>query len=139
MVITFNNYAITRSALKKISFLSFRLPSVSFLPLCQQQQQYQQGNINQQQQQSINQFSYLLPTLAMSEMSSGNAFDETEENGWQNADAGENNFISNSYSLQEREGKKSENSFQSMSTIQSSTSQAESSSDVELFIEEVGI
>ena len=75
----------------------------------------------------------------MSEMSSGNAFDETEENGWQNADAGENNFISNSYSLQEREGKKSENSFQSMSTIQSSTSQAKSSSDVELFIEEVGI
>ena len=71
--------------------------------------------------------------VAMSETSSGNALDETEENGfdWERR----NNFISNSYPLQEQARKKSENSLQNMCTIQSSTSEAESSPDVELFIE----
>ena len=43
--------------------------------------------------------------------------------------------MSNSYSLLEQARKKSQNLFQSTSTIQSSTSEAESSLDVELFIE----
>ena len=54
----------------------------------------------------------------MPEMPYGNAFDETEDNGSRNADEEENNFTSNSYSLQEHERKKSYNSFQSMFTIQ---------------------
>ena len=46
-----------------------------------QQQQQEQENINQQQQpQNINQFRSPPPTAAISETSSGNAFDETEEN-----------------------------------------------------------
>ena len=44
----------------------------------------------------------------------------------------------NSYSPLEQARKKSENSLQSMSTIQSSTLEAESSLDVELFIEALG-
>ena len=52
----------------------------------------------------------------------------------QNVGEEENNYISNSYSLLEQ-ARKTENSFQSMCTIQSSTSAAESSLDVGLFIE----
>ena len=72
----------------------------------------------------------------MSETWCGNSFDETEETGWRNVDKEENNFISNSYSLMEQaKKKKSGNSSQSISTIQSSSSEAESSLDMELFIE----
>ena len=92
---------------------------------------------HQQKQQENNQFTSPPLTPAMSEMSSGNALDETEENDLdqQNVGEEENNFISKSYSLLEQARKKSENSFQSIPTIQSSTSEAGSSPDVELFIE----
>ena len=52
----------------------------------------------------------------------------------QNVDGKENNSISNSYYLLEQV-KKSENSFQTVSTIQFSTWEAENSLDVELLIE----
>ena len=72
----------------------------------------------------------------MSETWCGNSFDETEETGWRNVDKEENNFISNSYSLMEQaKKKKSGNSSQSISTIQSSSSEVESSLDMELFTE----
>ena len=71
----------------------------------------------------------------MSETWSGNSFDETEECGWRNVVKEENNFISNSYSLMEQAKKESGNSSQSISTIQPSSSEAESSLDMELFIE----
>ena len=73
----------------------------------------------------------------MSETLSGNAFNETEENGFnqQNVYEEGKNFISNSYPLLKQARKKSDSSLQSMSTIQSSTSEAESGLDVELFIE----
>ena len=51
--------------------------------LCQHHhQQYQQENINQQQQQTFKQFTSPPPNPAMSETFSVNAFDETEENGF---------------------------------------------------------
>ena len=90
----------------------------------------------QQQQLENNQFTSPPPTPAMSETSSGNALDETEENDFDQRNVEEeNNLITKSYSLLEQARKKSETSFQSMSTIQSSTSEAESSLDLELFIE----
>ena len=49
--------------------------------LWQHHQQQQQENINQQQLQNINQFTSPPPTAAISETSSGNPFDDTEENG----------------------------------------------------------
>ena len=92
---------------------------------------------HQQKQQENNQFTSPPLTPATSETSSGNALDETEENDLdqQNVGEKENNFISKSYSLLEQARKKSENSFQSIPTIQSSTLEAESGLDVELFIE----
>ena len=91
----------------------------------------------QQQQQENNQFTSPPLTPAMSETSSGNALDETEENDFdqRKVDEEENSFISNSYYLLQQARTKSQNSFQSMSTIQPSTSEAESSLGVELFIE----
>ena len=72
----------------------------------------------------------------MSEMSSGNGFDETEENGLdhpQSFDEEENKFKSiNIIGIVRR---KSDNSSQNISTIQSSTSKSESILDVKLFIE----
>ena len=65
--------------------------------------------------------------------------DETSKNGWWNVEEEENIFLSNSCSLLKQARKKSENSFQSMSTIQSSTSEAKHNFDVELFIELVRI
>ena len=92
---------------------------------------------HQQQQQESNQFTSPPITPAISETSSWNALVETEENDFdqRNADLEENSFMSNSYSLLEQVRKKSQNLFQSTSTIQSSISEAESSLDVELFIE----
>ena len=89
--------------------------------LWQHQQQQQQENINHQQQ-NINQFTCPSLTSAMSETLSGNAFDETEENDFdqENVDEEEINFISNSYSSLKQTRKRS---FQSMSTIHSSTSE----------------
>ena len=46
-----------------------------------QQQQRQQNTNQQQEQQNINQFTSSAPTVVISETSSRNAFDETEENG----------------------------------------------------------
>ena len=56
--------------------------------LWENQQQKQQENIKQQQLHFINEFTYPSPTPALSETSSGNGFDETEENGFdqQNTD-----------------------------------------------------
>ena len=67
----------------------------------------------------------------MSETSLANVFDEQKKMVFnqQNVGEEENNYISNSYSLLEQ-ARKTENSFQSMCTIQSSTSAAESSLDV---------
>ena len=74
----------------------------------------------------------------MSEMSSGNGFDETEENGLdhpQSFDEEENKFKSiNIIGIVRR---KSDNSSQNISTIQSSTSKSESILDVKLFIIEL--
>ena len=72
--------------------ISFRLPNgvmdFSSNLLWEHQQQKQQKNINQQQLHFINEFTYPSPTPALSETSSGNGFDETEENGFdqQNTD-----------------------------------------------------
>ena len=101
------------------------------------QQQHQQENIKQQQRkQNIKQFTSPLPSPAMSETSSGNECGETEEDGFdqQNFEEG-NSFISNSYFLLEQTRKKPGNSCKSLSTIQSYTSEAKSSLNVELFIE----
>ena len=67
-----------------------------------QWQQQQLENINKQQQH-INQFTSPTPTPDISETLSGNAFDQTEENGFdqQYVDKKGNNFISDSYSLLE--------------------------------------
>ena len=46
------------------------------------QQQQRQENIKQKRQQNINQYASPPPTPAMSQMSSGNEFNETEEPGF---------------------------------------------------------
>ena len=69
---------------------TFRLPSGvnkdfirNILWKHQHQQQQQQENINQQQSiQNINQFTSPLPSPAMSETSSGNAWREKQEDGF---------------------------------------------------------
>ena len=102
-----------------------------------QQQQQQQENVKQRQQQNINQvhISCNNSSCVKNVIRKCVRWNRRKWFDQQNIDEEENKFTSNCYSLLEQARKILGNFFQSMSTIQSSTSETESSLDVKVFID----